>query len=124
MNKTGMELIAEERERQVKEEGFDSKHDDQFTDGQLFKAATAYYMTEDEKSPQLPTYWPWDPAWWKPKTRVRNMVRAGALYMAERERLQRAHLNPFQRLHLKKLVQSIAAELDHLLAGEDSLVSN
>jgi hypothetical protein len=34
--------------------------------------------------------WPWDRKWWKPKDRRRDLVRAGALILAEIERLDRA----------------------------------
>jgi hypothetical protein len=34
-------------------------------------------------------YWPWEDKWWKPKDRRRDLVRAGALIVAEIERLDR-----------------------------------
>ena len=38
-----------------------------------------------------PFGWPhtWDASWWKPKDRRRDLVRAGALIIAEIERLDR-----------------------------------
>lgn len=36
--KTGAELIAAERERQIKEEGWNEQHDDQWGYGELVKA--------------------------------------------------------------------------------------
>ena len=35
------------------------------------------------------TLWPWAAEWWKPKDCRRNLVRAGALILAEIERLDR-----------------------------------
>ena len=38
--KTGIELIAEERKRQIEEEGWTAEHDDQQTDGEIAEAAS------------------------------------------------------------------------------------
>lgn len=35
------------------------------------------------------TPWPWDAKWWKPKNTRRDLVRAGALIVAELERMDR-----------------------------------
>lgn len=40
--KTGIEIIEEERKRQVEEEGWTAKHDDKHTDGELAEAAAVY----------------------------------------------------------------------------------
>jgi hypothetical protein len=37
----------------------------------------------------VPMGWPWDATWWKPKDRRSNLIRAGALMLAEKERLGR-----------------------------------
>jgi hypothetical protein len=42
-------------------------------------------MTENTEAWQ---WWPWSFEWWKPKDRIRNLVRAGALIAAEIDRLQ------------------------------------
>lgn len=42
MGKSGIELIAEERQRQVDVEGWSIEHDDQHTDGELAEAASCY----------------------------------------------------------------------------------
>ena len=34
--------------------------------------------------------WPWAPEWWKPSSYRRNLIKAGALIIAEIERLDRA----------------------------------
>ncbi|GAG33310.1 unnamed protein product, partial [marine sediment metagenome] len=36
-----------------------------------------------------PEIWPWDPSWWKPTDERRNLEKAGALIVAELERLDR-----------------------------------
>lgn len=77
--------IAAERKRQIEAEGWTVGHDDRHTDGALAKAATCYASVY----PLAASYWPWDIKWWKPKDRRRDLVRAGALIVAEIERLDR-----------------------------------
>lgn len=80
---TGVAQIAQERRRQVEAEGFTAEHDDQWIDNELVEAALCY-ATETP-------YWPkkWDSAWFKPTTRINNLVKAAALIAAEIDRLQR-----------------------------------
>jgi hypothetical protein len=89
--KTGVELIAEERARQVSEEGWTPEHDDTHDCGEMRRAAAAYalnaYAGPDEA---IPACWPWSQRWWKPAPHpMRNLVKAGALIAAEIDRLQR-----------------------------------
>src|SRR5437870_10325274 len=94
--KTGIELIAEERARQIADEGWTPKHDDEHCNGELAEAAACYafessrhaHMGRPTRHP--PPDWPWDDEWWKPKDQIRDLVRAGALIAAEIDRLQRA----------------------------------
>jgi hypothetical protein len=39
---------------------------------------------------ETPALWPWATAWWKPRDRRRNLVRAAALVLADIERIDRA----------------------------------
>ena len=104
--KTGIELIAAERERQMQVEGWTPDHDDGHKNGELSKAALCYAsLAEDqvdrkhndgEQMPP-PEFWPWQDwggdNWWKPSNDpVRNLVKAGALIAAEIDRLQRKAL--------------------------------
>jgi hypothetical protein len=97
-----LELIKAERERQVSVHGWTEEHDNEHTDGELAAAAgsyaafatylefsTRYTPTQPiEKSP--PNFWPWTSECWSPsEDTVRNLVKAGALIVAEIERLQR-----------------------------------
>lgn len=84
----GAQLISKERNRQLKVEGWSADHDDDHSDGELVDAAVCYARCEDDEKP-TPREWPWDSCWWKPKGRIRNLVRAGALIAAEIDRLQR-----------------------------------
>ena len=78
--------IVVERRRQVEVEGWTPEHDDAHSDGALAKAATCYSSVY----PLASCYWPGDLKWWKPKDRRSNLVKAGALIVAEIERLDRA----------------------------------
>jgi len=86
--------IAAERKRQIEVEGWTAEHDDrEHPHGELTKAAAAYALGEGVLggSPWVwIRLWPWSPAWWKPKNRRRDLIRAGALIVAEIERLDRA----------------------------------
>lgn len=89
--------IAAERGRQILSEGFTSENDDEYEQGELAQAAVCYawVATQDKDfrksfgSP--PTMWPvfWDNDWWKPTTPRRDLVKAGALIVAEIQRLDR-----------------------------------
>lgn len=78
--------VLAERRRQIEAEGWTPEHDDQWRHGALAKAATCYASVH----PLAASYWPWDLKWWKPSDRRRNLVKAGALILAEIERLDRA----------------------------------
>jgi hypothetical protein len=80
-----IEEIVAERKRQIEAEGWTPEHDDAHVDGALAKAATCYASV----FPLAPSYWPWDLQWWKPTSRRRNLIKAGALIVAEIERLDR-----------------------------------
>jgi hypothetical protein len=86
--------VLQERIRQVSEEGWDAAHDDEHIGGEIALAASAYsYHAGRHPRPYLgsaPNWWPWDARGWKPKDPRRDLVRAGALIIAEIERLDRA----------------------------------
>jgi hypothetical protein len=82
----GDELISQERKRQIDVEGWSRKHDSRYINDELIEAALTYTETYSVNSP-TPSYWPWDERWFKPTTRIRNLVKAGALIAAEIDRL-------------------------------------
>lgn len=100
--KTGSELIAEERERQLSDERHLPQNDDLYTDNQLARAAESYLVAVtspdeegDDKGKARPDWdWPWHNSSWKPGTDVRNLVKAGALIAAEIDRRLRAGEKP------------------------------
>jgi len=96
----GETLIERERDRQRFVEGWTPEHDEQHDRGELGQAGACYLhlvmgslgsgaADADQSSAREPAEWPWDSEWWKPKTRLRNLIRGGALIQAEIDRLQR-----------------------------------
>ncbi|MGT2507883.1 hypothetical protein [Cupriavidus basilensis] len=84
--------VLAERSRQVEAEGWTPEHDDEHADGGLAKAAATYAMHGSGTNADwlLSYWWPWDAEWWKPTDQRRSLVKAGALILAEIERLDRA----------------------------------
>ncbi len=85
--------ILAERQRQISAEGWAPEHDDEHSGGEMAVAAASYAMpiaANTDYNDHPPFYWPWDLAWWKPGSYRRNLVKAGALILAEIERLDRA----------------------------------
>lgn len=84
--------VLAERQRQVTAEGWTPEHDDEHCNGELAMAAVCYINETGtvNRNGGKPWGWPWAASWWKPNTRRRNMVKAGALILAEIERLDRA----------------------------------
>lgn len=88
--------VMGERCRQISVEGWTPGHDDQHDEGELAAAATAYAFnaaTAGRYYAHDPIwFWPWGDGSWKPTTPRRDMVKAGALILAEIERMDRAAL--------------------------------
>src|SRR5262245_34296104 len=86
-------LIAKERWRQMAVEGWSPEHDDEHNCDEMAMAAACYALpldTANHHSLRM-ELWPWSDGWWKPTPddRIRQLVKAGALIVAEIERLQR-----------------------------------
>lgn len=109
---SGVELITQERERQISQEGWTPEHDDQHTNGELRDAGIAYAIACDFRvADSARCYWPWENAWWKPsEDHIRNLVKAGALIAAEIDRLQRLAPKPIH-FHINE-------KLDELKSGQ------
>jgi hypothetical protein len=87
----GIDLIINERLRQVYDLGFDAKHDLQYEVKDFVKAAQCYaavagnllegYMVDTNKHP--PCSWPWKKEEWHPMPTVEaNLIKSGALMAA------------------------------------------
>ncbi|MCW0104966.1 hypothetical protein [Burkholderia pseudomallei] len=87
------DMLAERRQ-QVEAEGWTPEHDDQYQHGAIALAAACYAANAGGVAwaDPLPSFWPWMHNWWKPTTPRRDLVKAGALILAELERLDRAAL--------------------------------
>lgn len=108
-------LVQSERHRQVKDEGWTPEHDDDHADGSLATAAACYaldrrcvhvkmqlnssrgidpncYQYEYSRAQPGQVDWPWESEWYVRTTddRLRELTKAGALILAEMERLLRA----------------------------------
>ena len=86
--------IVLERMRQITVEGWLPSHDDQHAVGELAAAAACYITNvceggDPEGEGRPPFGWPWSHDWWKPTNPRRDLVKAGALILAEIERLDR-----------------------------------
>ncbi len=79
-----IEDIAAERARQIEAEGWTPNCDDEYRNGELARAAASYALHAAFFRDAA------EHEWWKPKDRRRDLVRAGALIVAEIERLDRA----------------------------------
>lgn len=86
-----LDVIAE-RQRQQSVEGWMPEHDDEHCNGELAMAAVCYINETGivNRNGGKPWGWPWDASWWKPNARRLNLVKAGALILAEIERIDRA----------------------------------
>lgn len=92
----GAELIANERVRQMKSEGFTLDRDDHY-DGpvELLEAAMAYIQAAidtwqaEEVSSRAKLLWPWADQWFKPGTTKRNLEKGGALVAAAIDYIER-----------------------------------
>lgn len=104
MKTDALAMIASERERQQKVEGWTPEHDDEHCNGDLAAAAGCYaihagrdagFRASMQRESLCQHEWPWGADSWKPSPgcappdRIRELVKAGALIVAEIERLQR-----------------------------------
>ena len=101
-----IEEIAAERRRQIEHHGYKPEHDDaRHPTGALAVAGAAYALAGAAWIAQRralahvlfpdgpsypPRWWPFHGSYWKPRDSRRDLVRAGALIVAEIERLDRA----------------------------------
>ena len=103
---SGLSKIAAERQRQVEVKGYTPEHDAEHITGEFVSAAFCYarhamctYAPANREAapathePPVFPYWPWASEYFKPApfTRegaIRDLVKAGALIVAEIDRLE------------------------------------
>lgn len=95
--------VLAERNRQQSVEGWTPEHDDAYNGGELARAAACYARHASArggiyaenpaayKAEGVPDDWPWAEEWWKPTSPCRDLEKAGALILAEMERINRAN---------------------------------
>lgn len=98
--------VLAERSRQVTAEGWTPEHDDEHEWGELAGASWCYARhvnarswvyperPENYQCEPAPESWPLDAEWWKPSSPRRDLVKAGALILAEIERIDRLNAKP------------------------------
>jgi hypothetical protein len=104
-----IDLIKEERKRQIQEKGYDYIHDDYHEYNELINAAQCYLeqvLTRSKvmdindsynnklklyRDVKRPENWPpeWKPESWNPDSPIRDLVKAAALIAAEIDRRSR-----------------------------------
>lgn len=84
--------VLVERRRQIEAEGWTPERDDEYSDETMAAAAGCYalHAYDHQQIDGAPAWWPWDDVFWKPTSPRRNLIKAGALIVAEIERLDRA----------------------------------
>ncbi|UTJ46611.1 hypothetical protein NLZ15_17465 [Atlantibacter subterranea] len=82
--------VLAERHRQVTAEGWTPEHDDAYQNSELADAAACYAIHAHNQGFSTPAHWPWAATWWKQSGARRDLVKAGALILAEIERIDRA----------------------------------
>ena len=104
LTKAAADVLAE-RQRQIDKEGWTPGHDDWHNEGEIAQAAAVYALGAATDKPErsvidefgtegtpyrIRSLWPWAREWHKPRSRRADLVKAGALILAEIERLDRA----------------------------------
>ncbi len=93
--KKAIDAFTLARARQVVNHGFTSAKDDRYRSGELAEAAACYALAATESRDTLNSIYPWGLDSFKPSGEVdgegrkRDIEKAGALLMAEWERLDR-----------------------------------
>ena len=87
--KTGIELIAEERQEQIQKHGWTKDHDAQHNDGELVRAACAIaFVSRVDMPANIPAPdWAWEIRERIEHDRIHCLKVAGALIAAEIDRL-------------------------------------
>lgn len=98
--KSGIELIAEERQRQIEVEGWTPEHDATHDNEEMISAAICYLLRSPDLSISVGTeyaqvearqvLWPWEITALKltPDDRIKELKKAAALIVAQIDRLQ------------------------------------
>lgn len=100
--KSGIEIIAIERKRQIEELGYDYTNDALYANEELARAGAWYSLpsfdrikfelmqTKNRDKKSVINIWPWDRRYYKPspESRIKELAKAGALIAAQIDYLQ------------------------------------
>ena len=105
--KSGIELISDEREKQIAKHGYTVQDDvETTTTGELIKAAESYIESSEGFDGLGFDHWPWNKMYYKPESMKRDLIKAGALIAAAIDRLNAEWLQNGPRLNYSKIVLS------------------
>ena len=116
----GVNLIEAERERQIYQEGWTEEHDDKHVNNELALAAACYAVPDVFSQ----GYWPptWDLSWYKSTTRIRDLVKAGALIAAEIDRLQRIEIKKAKEEYIPKIKELVDKAFEEFGEEDDNIL--
>lgn len=81
--------VLAERNRQLTAEGYSEAHDDKHISGQIAMGAAAYLAASTGHFAQANSMWPWEHRYFKSHGDERDLVKAGAMVLAELDRINR-----------------------------------
>ena len=116
----GIDLIKQERLRQIYEEGWTTEHDDEHTNNELALAAVCYALPTN----YLSSHWPstWDKKWYKPTTRIKDLTKAASLLVAEIERLQRIEIKKAKEKLIPKIKKLVDEAFEKFGEENDNII--
>lgn len=83
MKKTGIDLVKEEREKQINKHGYNVAHDRQHSRKAVLYGALAYLNSAIYSSNVGIEDWPFEKESFKPEGDIKNLVKAAAMIVAE-----------------------------------------
>lgn len=96
--------IKHERDRQVNQLGYTSDHDRQHATTDLLGAARVYLSPATHR-----TEWPWEPTALKLRTRIQDLTKSGALFLAAADLAQYREQQDFWDAAIKGANAAVAA---------------
>lgn len=83
-HKKVLTMIQSEREKQIARHSYSKEHDKIWADGELAQAAAVYAMPAQKRRVED---WPFDMKFYRPESRIDELIKAAALIVAEIERI-------------------------------------
>ena len=113
--------VLAERRRQVEVEGRTPERDDKYPGGQLACAAIAYLMVGVNPNGAV-QWWPWDVKTFKPSPDTRrNLIKAGALLLADIEWLDRLRAKLAEPAKQEPLAGQVCSKVSSVAAEADDM---